>query len=144
MTDEIYQLTFVATRRFSHALPDGIDRLNRLYEDARGFEQLGLTGMVLHHGERLLYCIEGEESIVAVEYEKIKRDPGVQGVAILRQCEVERRAFGRWGFAVDDDPRDDQPALLADRVVVLVASAPAQIRHTFLAFARLHPTRRAS
>lgn len=141
MADDLYQLTFVATRRAGAPAAPAAERINLLYQSARGFETLGLTGLLLHHGNRLLYCIEGTEPAVAAQYEKIKADPRVEGVAVLRQREVEGRSFTRWGFAVDDDPRDDQPATLEDRAVALLHGAPPEIRQTFLAFAKLNAPR---
>jgi hypothetical protein len=132
-----YQLTFVAMHRAdADSLPPA-GRLNILYDMASGYEALGLTGLFLDHGDRHLYCIEGDEDVVAARYGAIKVDPSIEGVVVLRQRTVEDRSFRRWSFALDHDPRDDQPLTLEDRVVALLFGVPAEIRRTFLAFARL-------
>ncbi|MFT3966883.1 MAG: BLUF domain-containing protein [Sphingobium sp.] len=137
MANDIHQIIFVATRRAGGEALFPAESLNRLYESARDFEALGLTGMLLHNGNRLLYCLEGEEAALSRQYERIKADARVQGVAVLRQRTVEKRSFDRWGFALREDPRENQPRTLAERVVVLTADAPPEIRQTFLAFAKL-------
>ncbi|MET0363161.1 MAG: BLUF domain-containing protein [Sphingobium sp.] len=131
-----YQLSFVATHQGIDEIPAS-EQLSLLYQSASGFERLGLTGLLLRHNNRLLYCMEGDEAAVSAQYDKIKVHPRVSGVAVLRQKHVETRNFHRWGFALDNDPRENASGTLADRVVELVHNAPPEIRQTFLAFAKL-------
>ncbi|HEX7854033.1 MAG TPA: BLUF domain-containing protein [Sphingobium sp.] len=132
----VYQLSFVATHEDVDTM-SAAEQLNRLYEAAHAFERQDLTGLMLRHDSRLLYCMEGEEETVVAQYETVKGHPRVKGVAILRQREMEIRNFRRWSFALDDDPRENVARSLEDRVVALLHHAPPEIRQIFLAFAKL-------
>ncbi len=137
MAERIHQLTFVATRRADAETLSPAEQLQRLNASRRGFEGLKLTGLLLYNGNRLLYHLEGAEEAVMAQHAKIKADPRVEGVAVLRQKANVERLFARWDFALADDPRSAGATTLADRVVTLVKGAPSEITQTFLAFAKL-------
>lgn len=137
MAEGIYQLTFVATHRPPVPRLTGAQSLNRAIEYARTFDALQVTGIMLARTNRLLLCMEGDEATVAAEYARLKAQPEAEGVTILRQRHREERAFSRWGFAFEGDPRDNMPITLADRLVAVLGDAPPEIRQTFLAFVRL-------
>jgi len=142
MGDGVYQLTFIVSVRDDAPVLTPVQGLNRAIDRAREFDILRVSGVVLQRSKRLLWCMEGSEAVIADQYERVKALPEVEGVTILRQRHAQSGTFSRWAFAIEDDPRDNQPPVLVDRLVTLLANAPQEIRQTFLAFAKLDAPRR--
>ena len=137
MGGEIYQLTFVCSRRPDVQITTAGERPQLLAKLHALFAVANLTGLALVKGPHMLYYIEGAERDVLTLFAKIEGDQRVYGVVILRRRTSDKRAFAKWDFVLDADRGGMAAEPLVDHVTELVANAPMDIAQEFLGFARL-------
>lgn len=58
----------------------------------------GVTGLLLHDGERYLQAIEGPAEQTAACYGRIHNDPRHHGIRLVSQGDIEAREFGEWSM----------------------------------------------
>ncbi|PSM14137.1 BLUF domain-containing protein [Stenotrophomonas maltophilia] len=84
----------------SRALPDlSAERLHRLVEDAARFNKLaGVTGVLLHDGERFLQYIEGPPDGIDSVYERILQAGSHIDIIELGRGRLGQRQFPYWAM----------------------------------------------
>ena len=78
----------------------GLGALNHLsrYKNA----QLDLTGLLLYHHGHFFGVLEGHPDTVDQSFARISKDTRHENVRLVRQAEIETRAFGFWRLGVTD------------------------------------------
>jgi hypothetical protein len=70
-------------------------------------QSLGVTGILLYHTGSFFQVLEGDLSVVKNLFERIKRDPRHDRVALLTLQEDSQRTFGDWSMGyVDGEQRE--------------------------------------
>jgi len=84
----------------SRALPDlSAERLHRLVEDAARFNKLaGVTGVLLHDGERFLQYIEGPPDGIDSGYERLLQAGSHIDIIELARGRLGQRQFPYWAM----------------------------------------------
>lgn len=84
----------------SQAKPDlSAERLQTLVEDAARFNKMaGVTGVLLHDGERFLQYIEGPPDGIDSVYERILQAGSHVDIVELARGRVGQRQFPYWGM----------------------------------------------
>jgi len=84
----------------SQARPDlSAERLQTLVNDATRFNRMaGVTGVLLHDGQRFLQYIEGPEDALGVAYSRILGASSHREIVELARGRVGRRMFPYWSM----------------------------------------------
>lgn len=89
----------------------GRAQLRTLLERSRAKNaSLGVTGLLLHQGGKLLQVLEGPELVVRSLYETIQADTRHSGCTVLREEEIPARQYPQWAMAFRDLDMSDLPA----------------------------------
>lgn len=99
-TRPLLQLTYVS-RASGSLRPDDLSAIHLASERHNG--RLGLTGLLLHRGDRFFAALEGPDRVLLRRMEVIIVDPRHHQLRILRERRVETRRFENWSFAALPD-----------------------------------------
>ena len=80
--------------------------LRAILESSRAANHaVGITGLLLHRGERFIQFLEGPERAVRTLVGKLATDSRHTRLRVLLEEPIERRQFGEWtmGYESDDD-----------------------------------------
>lgn len=101
---------------------DAQDIRDLLEESQELCPQMGLTGMQIAIGGRLVKVLEGPEKDVLARMEQISADPRCRDVIVLREGYVRNRRFANWKSAhISDGEEDGIGWLEAERFAMLLS-----------------------
>jgi hypothetical protein len=83
------------------------DLLDILHKARRNNAALGVTGLLLYSGGRILQVLEGEETTLRRLYKKIQADYRHTRVFTLSDGPISTRVFGDWCMAFQSVNKDD-------------------------------------
>lgn len=87
-------------------------QLQRLLEDARSFNlQVGVTGVLLHHGGRFFQYLEGAADSVHAAYARILGSSMHHSIQVLFEGEVPARHFDAWHMGFCEPPQAQYQAI---------------------------------
>lgn len=69
-----------------------------LEASVRNNSRVGVTGMLLAHGDWFLQALEGSQLAVGAVYDKVVKDSRHQGFKVISDAKVEDRRFERWAM----------------------------------------------
>lgn len=95
----LHQLIYVS-RFIKSIAPTELRRLVKQSEE-RNFD-VGVTGVLLVHGQSAMQLVEGDRRTVLALYEKISRDPRHTDVQVMLSKAVARRLYPEWGMGLND------------------------------------------
>jgi len=144
MSGEVFQLTFVATRREGVDVAPESDRKRRLDQTIAMVGPLGLTGVLVIRDLRLLYMLEGPQDVVLKFQQVIKGDPRIQGVVDLKSRAGQRRLCQKWHIIHEMAHDGRKPPSIVDQLETLTARMPADVVQTLMGFAKLASPSRAA
>lgn len=92
-------------------IPDS-GQLQRLLEEARSFNlQVGVTGVLLHHGGRFFQYIEGAVDSVQAVYARVLASTMHHSVRVLFDGEISHRQFDAWHMGFCEPPQAQYQAV---------------------------------
>jgi|ETNmetMinimDraft_22_1059887.scaffolds.fasta_scaffold00177_10 hypothetical protein len=65
-------------------------------------EQVGITGMLLYHGQEFLQILEGDQASVKNLYKRIEGDKRHHGAHVVWEGEIDERGFDAWTMGFID------------------------------------------
>ena len=129
----MYQLIYIstATDRADQAAVDAIVR-----HAARANAARGVTGLLVHDGERFLQYVEGERQVVRTLFDHIARDPRHRACRIIREGECADRQFPNWSMAGQFAASGKLDTLIAEVSGATASCDPVTAAH-LVGFARV-------
>lgn len=104
---DLFHLVYVSSAKPGF----GRVQLRTLLERSRAKNSsLGITGLLLHQGGKLLQVLEGPEGEVRSLYETIAADPRHSRCTALLQEGIPARQYPQWAMAFRDLDMSDLPA----------------------------------
>ncbi|WP_294392221.1 BLUF domain-containing protein [uncultured Sphingomonas sp.] len=88
----------------------------------------GLSGLLWTDGDRYVQLIEGPPESVAITLARILADSRHEDIRFVSDGMAADRAFGDWSMA---NLPGDQTDSVAERMTVMLAGAPAEVREIF-------------
>lgn len=95
----IHAIAYFSTARERLTGPESMDHL---LADARDFnQQMGITGVLLHHDGNFFQYLEGAPDAVLLAYQRIRQSSAHYNIVEMLNSEVDQRHFPNWsmGFA---------------------------------------------
>jgi hypothetical protein len=125
----MYRLIYVSTAR-----PEvGEAEVEDILVDARARNyHAGITGLLIHDGNRFLQYLEGEEDAVEDAFERIAGDDRHHAIVVLTRGPVESRQFPDWDMACKST---DGGISLTEAVAQMVRSCDDHIAAELVGFA---------
>lgn len=92
--------------------PMSLDGVRELLEHARKKNsETGVTGLLCYDNKHFLQIIEGETDVIMDLFHAIQADTRHEGIRILHEGDIEKRAFPDWKMAYEPVPSGLLPTL---------------------------------
>lgn len=126
------QIIYISTARAIH--PDSGMVRSILETSRRNNARDGLSGLLLVGGRRFLQVLEGPKALLAVTYERIRKDERHFALVELSRRPIDGPSFPHWAMGYEEEPQALLPQVERLTAVVEDPSLKAQL----LSFAALH------